>query len=794
MNTARLTRFDQSVVRYAEWVLSHRALMLLMVAGLMAVCFMGALHLQFKDNYRVYFGPDNPQLQAFEEIQNVYTKDDGLMFIVSPDSGNVFETRTLQAIAELTERGWELPFSIRVDSVTNFQHTVADGDDLLVEDLVLDPAALDAAGLSAARDVALAEPLLRDRLINGDASVTAVSVLMQLPEVRLDEVAEAVAAARALRDEMAESYPQVSVRLAGTSMMNNAFAESARKDIATLVPAMYLIILIGMMLIVRCVFSALATALVVFASIIVAMGMAGYLGIFLSSPVASAPTVITTLAVADSVHIIVSMFAAIRSGMSKRDAIVNALRINLQPVFLTSVTTAIGFLVMNFSDSPPFHDLGNVTAIGIMAGFVLSVTLLPVLLSLLPVRTSQSQRGGEARLASFADRVIALRRPLLIGGMLVSAGILALIARNELNDNFVHYFSENIEFRRDTDYTNEQLTGTILINYSLPAGRDGGVSDPGYLRQVEAFANWYRAQDHVVHVNTVTDIFKRLNKNLHGDDPSYYRLPDDSALAAQYLFLYELSLPQGLDLTNQINLDKSASRLVVTVETITSREQRELVERSERWLEDNAPDLATKGVGVAVMFSYISERNIQSMIGGSLFGLALISAILVFALRSVKIGLLSLVPNLLPIGLTFGIWGLFVGQINMAASVVSGMVLGIVVDDTVHFLSKYLRARRENRLPAKDAVRYAFSTVGMALVVTTIILVAGFLVLAQSDFAINSTMAILTAMAITLALVVDFLLLPPLLLKFDGDGPEPATDQDSDPASEKETQHVPSLA
>jgi predicted RND superfamily exporter protein len=154
------------------------------------------------------------------------------------------------------------------------------------------------------------------------------------------------------------------------------------------------------------------------------------------------------------------------------------------------------------------------------------------------------------------------------------------------------------------------------------------------------------------------------------------------------------------------------------------------------------------------------------------------------ALRSVRIGLLSLLPNLLPIGLTFGIWYLFVGQINMAASVVSGMVLGIVVDDTVHFLSKYLRARRENGMSATDAVRYAFSTVGTALVVTTIILMAGFGVLAQSNFEINSTMATLTTMAIFLALAVDFLLLPPILLKFDS----------SNTDSNEETSHAPSLA
>ncbi len=167
------------------------------------------------------------------------------------------------------------------------------------------------------------------------------------------------------------------------------------------------------------------------------------------------------------------------------------------------------------------------------------------------------------------------------------------------------------------------------------------------------------------------------------------------------------------------------------------------------------------------MFSHIGERNIKSMLLGTTVALILISMILVIALRSLKIGLLSLVPNLIPAALAFGVWGIFVGQVGLALSVVTGMTLGIVVDDTVHFLSKYLRARREKGLDAPDAVRYAFNTVGLALVVTSLVLVAGFGVLAFSAFVLNSQMAIMTAVTILFAIVADFLLLPPLLMALD---------------------------
>jgi predicted RND superfamily exporter protein len=171
-----------------------------------------------------------------------------------------------------------------------------------------------------------------------------------------------------------------------------------------------------------------------------------------------------------------------------------------------------------------------------------------------------------------------------------------------------------------------------------------------------------------------------------------------------------------------------------------------------------------QATGASVMFSYISERNINSMLLGNVLAVLLIAAILMAALRSVPMGALSLLPNALPILMTFGVWALLVGQVGMAAATVSATSLGIVVDDTVHFLSKYQRARREKKMDRPEAIHYAFQTVGRAIVSTTVILSIGFGVLALSAFRINSQMGLLTALAILIALPVDFLLLPSLLM------------------------------
>ncbi|MCU7960388.1 MAG: MMPL family transporter [gamma proteobacterium symbiont of Bathyaustriella thionipta] len=502
-------------------------------------------------------------------------------------------------------------------------------------------------------------------------------------------------------------------------------------------------------------------------SVVGALGVAGYAGILLTPPTMSAPVFILTLAVADSVHLLDTFFRLLNSGMEKTAAMIESLRINRQALFITSATTAIGFLSMNFSESPPFHDLGNITAIGVMMAFLLSVSFLPAFMLLLPLHQAESSPPVTRLINKVADFVIRRHKPLVWGLACVVLLLSAFISRNELNDNFVEYFDKSVRFRRDTDFVSQHLTGLHDIQYSIQAADEGGVSDPAYLQLLEDFAHWYRQQPGVVHVNVISDIMKRLNRNLHGDKPAWNRLPQQRDLAAQYLLLYEMSLPYGLDLTNQINLQKSASRMIVTLRNPSSNELLLLVDRAKIWLQQHAPGIQAEGSGPSVMFSRVGARNINSMLIGTVVALILISVILILAFRSLKIGLISLIPNLAPAAMAFGLWGIWVGEVGLSLAVVVGLTLGIVVDDTVHFLSKYLRARREQGLSAEAAVRYAFSTVGNALFITSVVLACGFMILTLSSFTLNSATGLLTAITIVLALITDFFLLPGLLLMLD---------------------------
>lgn len=752
-------------------IIRWRWLMILLMLPVIGTVASGARFLQFETDYRIFFSKDNPQLLAFEDLQNTYTKNDNVLFVLAPKDGLVFTPEMLRIIKDLTKAAWQIPYSIRVDSLSNFQHTQAEEDDLLVADLVENPESLTTDDLERIKQVALAEPLLIHRLISPKADVTGVNITIQLPgKDQAKEVPEVAAFVQKMAADLQSAHPDLGVYLTGVTMMNNAFPTAAQYDMSHLIPLMFLVVILTLAILLRSFSATLATVIVILLTIVTTMGLTGWMGIPLTGPSSSAPTIILTVAVADCVHILITFLYLLRKNgsINKKGAMIESMRINLHPVFLTSLTTAIGFLSMNFGEVPPFRDLGNMVAMGVVIAFCLSITLLPVLMIILPVKVSWQNRTSGQGMKRFGEFVIR-QRNLLIWSMAGIVITLALfIPKNELNDEFVKYFSHNIPFRVASDFSNERLTGIYNIDYSLNAGEKNGLSSPEFLQQVESFAQWYRQQPEVVHVNTITDTFKRLNRNMHGDDKAWYKLPESRQLAAQYLLLYEMSLPYGLDLNNQINLDKSATRLVVTMKNISSNSIIAVADRARAWMKTHLPPhMQVEGSSPTVMFAHIGQRNIRSMILGSSTALVLISFILMISLRSIKIGLISLIPNLVPVIMAFGLWGMLVGEVGLALSIVTGMTLGIVVDDTIHFLSKYLRARREDGVSSIDAVRYAFSTVGTALWVTSAVLICGFFVLTFSDFRLNSGMGLLTALTIAFALIADFLLLPPLLMKLE---------------------------
>ena len=752
--------------RYIDVILHRRWLVIALASLLMALMTAGAQFITVSDDHRILLGKDNPQLAAFDVLQDTYSESNTALIAIAPRRGSVFTKETLRAIEELTEAAWKAPHSSRVDSLTNYTHSRAEGDDLIVEPLVDDASALSDADLRRIRKIALGASEIAGRLVSHDERVGALAINFVMPEKRDNVVVEITDYLNTIMDKARESHPGMTYYLTGDVVLNRTVADATADSMSNLGSIAFVVVLIGSALLLRSLLGTLSIVFVIIFAINATMGFTGWVGLVFSPITAGLPIIVMVIAVAHSVHIVTAVLLAMRNGLDKNAAIVESLRSNIWPVFLTSLTTAIGFLSLNTSDSPPFRELGNLVAFGVLCVFLFSITLLPALLSILPLRARTVRSDKSPFFERFGDFIVERRKFLLCFVALLTIALLTGLPRNELSEDWTKQFDERYRFRRDTDFVIKNLTGLNSLEYSLKAGREGGITDPGYLKKVEAFADWYRKQPEVTHVRAFTDVMKRLNKNMHGDNPALFKVPEDPRLAAQYLLLYEFSLPFGSNLNDRIDVAKSATRMTVTVQGVSARGLRELDLRAQAWLRGNMPGLAGEATGLSMIFAHLTQRNMESMLRGTFIGMTLISFILILVFRSLRLGLISLVPNFIPAAMSFGLWGYMVGRVSLAGSVMTIIAFGIIVDDTIHFLSKYLKSRREG-LTAPEAVGAVFRTVGHALWTTTVVLSAGFLVFTLSGYEGSWTLGLMVSITIVFGLITDFLLLPPLLMALD---------------------------
>ena len=716
---------------------------------------------------RNHFSNDDPHIVALERLEDTYALSDAALVAVAPRTGTIFTRETLVAIEELTEQLWRTPYVTRVDSITNYSHSEGLEDELVVEPLIDAAGSLSDKDIERIKTIALGTEEIAGRFVSRDGRVAGLVVSVALPENRQQGKLEVTDYLHGTAAGAREKHSTIDYHLTGELVLNRAMRDAINDEMGILAPVALGTMLVVAIVLLRSIWGTVAILFMIIAVILSGLGFTGWTGMKLFGESGAALFVLMAVTVAHSVHVIEGMAAGLRQGMDRKQAAIHSLQINVWPVFLTSVTTAIGFLSLNFAEMPPFRVMGNMVAFGAMCAFVYSVTLLPALLSVMPMR-GRPVRAGKL---DFFDRlgrfVVSYRLTLLCSFSVVTVVLIAGISRIELKENWLQLLDESYEFRRSTDFISENFTGVETYEYSLNSGREGGITDIGYLGRVDAFAEWYRAQPEVAHVFAISDIIKRLNKNLNGDNPDFYRLPNNSELAAQYLLLYEFSLPVGRDLNNLIDVERSATRVTVVLKSLSTNEKIGLDNRAQDWFRKNAPGLQTAATGVAVVGARSIQRNIEGMLQGTIGAMAIVSLLLLFVFRSVRLGLVSLIPNFIPAAMAMGLWGYAVGEVGVAASVVTAIAFGIIVDDTIHFMTKYVAARKTGLLPS-ESVQSAFRSVGRALLATTVVFALGFVVFGASGMSTNQALGLLVGITVIVALLADFLFLPPLLMALDG--------------------------
>ncbi|HEX9757664.1 MAG TPA: MMPL family transporter [Nitrospiria bacterium] len=763
-------RLGRLVVQYRWWMV---ALPILLSLG---VILTGLPKAGFNSSYRVFFSKDNPQLNAFDDFQAIYTKDDNITVVIHHPQKPVFSNEVLETVQDLTAGLWKTNYVTRVDSITNFQHTEVFEDELKVDDLV-PQLPLSKGDLKIKEAIALEEPLLKGFLLSHDGRVTQINARVLFPP--LEENPNIASVIYSLVEELVylerEKHPEIDYRLNGVVATNTAFSRTPEAEMKKMMPIMLGLVIIGLIVLVRSTAGVVFPLLIVFLSIIFTAAISGHFGILLTPVSAAFPQILLSVAIAYSIHVVVSYARLRRNGLTQEEAVQGALQKNFFPIFLTALTTAIGFLSMVLNEVPPVRHLGILVGSGVLFTFVISVTLLPALLTICPcgikpLKKSHNTEGGEVTPREWTDWLgdLVTRRYQFFYFFFLGVAVVGslFIFRLELDNNPINYFKKGTWYRETAEFVDANLTGVSYTDYSIESGQPNGVSDPAFLAKVEAFSEYLMTFPEVVHVNTIVPIMKRLNKNLHGDNPAFYRLPETQELSAQYLLLYTLSLPFGLDLTNQINVDYSSTRVTATMKKTPGKRHREILSDVASWMGTHYPEIEAQGTGAWVMFTFLSDRVIRGMLMSLFVALLLITLVCIFTFKSIRLGLLSLVPNGLPIVLTFGVWGMLGDHVDFAVSIVATAALGIIVDDTIHLLVRYQR-NKENGLESGPAFQHALGDVGHALLFTSIILTIGFGLFMLSGFRINSSLGAMISFSIVLALIYDFFFLPALLMKFD---------------------------
>lgn len=733
------------------------ALVLALVGGLAT----GLPKIEADFSHRGFFYDDDPLLLAFDAFERRFGNDDAILVAVHSPSG-VFDEDTASLLQQMTQKMWLVPEVIRVESLANFNWVHADGDELLVEPLIPDDQPLTAELLEERRRVALRHEILPDYLVSRDGRTAMVFGHIKPGIDRPPDAPAITAAVHAMNAELARTDHQFYV--SGGPAVTTAFRDASVVDFSTLIPVVVLLTIFLLAVLLRSVLGILLSLAVVVTSIVGAMGLAGHTGVQITNVTSVLPQILIAIGVADSVHILVTFLRGLRRGVERREAARYALLKNFQPTVITSITTAIGFFTFATADLEPVAGLGLLAGFGTLLAWVITYFLLGALLFVLPFRArAVVERRGDLRRAQrltlFVERY---RTPIIAGFGVVGVAALFASAGNTVNSDPFEYFAEGVPIRIANDFIEDQVGGVRGVELSIDAGREEGIKDPAFLAEVDSFQTWI--DDNVRGVTrtvSIIDILEQMNRSLHGDDPRYFRIPETAPAIGQELFLYTMSLPQGMSINDRVTVKNDALRLTVLWTITSSKDVMHAIEKIED--EGRRRGLDVSATGKNRLYQSMNGYVVRSFLFSVTTAVLLISLVLVVFFRSLRLGLLAMLPNTFPLLVGGGLLWLIDKPLDIGTVLVMSVCLGIAVDDTIHLLANFNRLLREG-LSRVDAIRDIYANTSPALVVTTIILVLSFGTFVFATFTPNRYFGILCALILTVALATDLTFLPALLI------------------------------
>ena len=762
------------IAALAAWVarvaVRHRLAVLVVTGLALAAAVRPALTVPFDASAEVWFLENDPARQAYERFHDLFGDDEFLVLTTEAPRGTVFQDSILASVERVTAMLDTARYAGRVTSLTRYEAIRGDGEDVFVEP-ALPPPPWTPQQLRAAERRILSDSLACGRVVTADGKIAVITAQVQHLPGRFRHKGALVRTVRSFLDRERREHG-IRYAFTGSPVLDHDIYETTRRDRNWNVPLLYLLITLLLAFTVRNVPGTLLPLGVVFSAVILDRSLFAVLGWKENSLATMIPLVLTAVGIADSVHIVVQYFTLRGRGLGGPEAAEETVRRLFQACFLTSFTTAVGFLSLLVSPLAPLQQLGAITSLGVVLAFLLSVLALPAALSYLPGDyRAYAARRTATRLVRMLDAlpafVLRRRAAILAVAALVSLGTGLGLARLRVESNALSFFRKHDPMRTTAEYIQDRVGGVGNLEVIVGANGPEGIRDPRVLRGMETMERWLKARPLFTDAFSVVEYLKATNQAMHGGNPAFYRIPDTPDLVSQYLLLYESSSP-ARDLGDLVDLAQTRARVGARVKFAPSGEYKREIARLRQALPAMfPPGTDVKLTGLMVLYKNMGDYIVRSQIRSFLLALLVITITMAVSFRSWRLGLLSMVPNVWPIAFTLGVMGWLEIRLDMVSAMVAAIAIGIAVDDTVHFLSKFTEAARRGRSPFR-AVRYAFHVSGRAIVYTTLILLAGFGVILRSGFLPSVIFAALAMLCMATALAADLLILPALFLKAPG--------------------------
>ncbi len=716
---------------------------------------------EIEGSYRIWFGEDSKILTDYDNFRKTFGNDDGVV-IVFKDENGIFNQKALSSIDRITEALWKEKYIARVDSLTNYQYVHTnpnDAEDMIVEDFIKDIANASPQYLATRKAIATGDPLLTESFISKDGKTTMISARLT-PKVNdaEDKSLEIMGYVDAIlaKERNATSYKYW---VNGGPALNKAFTVIGTSDAMTFTPLVLLVSILLLLFLFRRVSGALIPIGVVILTFLTVLSVQILLGYKLNNFTANLPVFVVAIGIADAVHIYAIWLTYKKEGLENEEAVLLSMQKNFLPIFLTSLTTAIGFATLTISEVIPILTLGIATASGAILAFIISIVWMPAMLLLLkkPVKVEVIEKVKEQNSWGYGSFIIRNNKKIIgittVLFVLIGWGITHV----KIDSNTIRYFDKKVEIRKSTEFIMNNLTGPMAYEIVVDSGVKNGIKDPKFLKTVERFYSEFQHDfPEVRHLASLMDTIKRFNKVVDGKD----EIPNNQNLVAQYLLLYSMSLPQGMEINDKMDIDERKLRISGQMDIVDTSKDLEMIAYIEDWWKKT--DYVATVEGQTYMFAHMQKDVTNTLVYSLSLAIVLVSIIMVLIFRRVKLLWVFILPNILPVILVVGLMGWIGITIDIGVAIAGAIIIGVAVDDTIHFLVKYFDARKRG-LNMEETLDEVLRYAGKAILFTTIILSVAFSLFAFSEFAPNQNFGIVTAFALVIAFVVDLLLLPALL-------------------------------